>query len=528
MSVGNKSYIILALVALSTFVIGCRKYLNQTPPYGLSAEAVYSDPNNYINVLAKLYSGLSLTGIQGPAGNGDIAGIDEGFSAYIRVLWNLQDLPTDVAVCGWNDPGIPELNRMTWSPETSFIKGMYYRIYYQLTLCNEFIRQASEENMTRRGFSESDKARIRTYRAEARFLRALSYYHALDLFGNVPFITEEDLVGAFQPERITRAALFNYIESELISIEPLLNSPSPAVYGHATSAAAATLLARLYLNAEVYTGTQRYADAASVCSRIINSGAFSLHPNYRNLFRADNHTATDEIIFPIVYDGQYAQTWGGTTFLICAALGGNMNAADFGVNQRWFGLRTTPAFVDKFPDSTLDSRYLFWRSGQQKEITSLSTFTHGYGLPKYSNMTSAGVPGSNGGLSAHVDTDFPMFRYADVLLMYAECAARGYADAGLGLTYLNMVRERAYGNSNFNFTSLNLQDILDERGRELYWECVRRTDLIRFNQFVEGTYLWSFKGNATEGQAAPEYLKLYPIPTTDLVLNPNLVQNPGY
>ena len=515
---------------MTLFATSCRKYLNRTPPFGLNAEAVFSDPDNYINVLANLYSGLSMTGLQGPAGNGDIAGIDEGFSAYIRVLWNLQDLPTDVAVCGWvNDIGIPEMNRMTWSPENPFVRGMYYRIYYQLTLCNEFIRQSSESEMERRGFSDADRARIRGYRQEARFLRALSYYHALDLFGNVPFITEDDLVGAFQPERITRPELFNYIESELLEIEPLLLNPNlgAAIYGHATSAAAATLLARLYLNAEVYTGTPRYAEAANACMRVINSGAFGLSPSYPNLFKADNKNS-NEVIFPVVFDGQYAQTWGGTTFLICAALGGNMPQAEFGVNARWSGLRVTPMFVDKFPDSTLDSRYLFWRSGQQKEITNLGTFTQGYALPKFTNMTSAGFPGSNGGLSAHVDTDFPMFRLADVYLMYAECAARGFADAGLGLNYFNQVRQRAYGNTDFNLGSLELKDIIDERGRELHWECVRRTDLIRFNLFVEGTYLWSFKGGPVEGQAVSSHLKIYPIPTTDLVLNPNLIQNPGY
>jgi len=100
----RKSHFLLPLALVAIFTVSCKKYLNQTPPYGLNAEAVYSDPDNYINVLAKLYSGLSLTGIQGPAGSGDIAGIDEGFSAYVRVLWNLQDLPTDVAVCGCNDP----------------------------------------------------------------------------------------------------------------------------------------------------------------------------------------------------------------------------------------------------------------------------------------------------------------------------------------------------------------------------------------------------------------------------------------
>jgi hypothetical protein len=286
-------------------------------------------------------------------------------------------------------------------------------------------------------------------------------------------------------------------------------------------------LARLYLNAEVYTGTPRYAQAASLCADVINSNAFSLQNEYKHLFWADNNLSS-EIIFPVVYDGLYAQTWGGTTFLTSAALGGSMTASDYGTNGKWAGLRVTPMFVDKFPDSTLDARYQFYTTGQQKEITNLGTFTHGYALPKFTNLRSTGGAGSNGGSTPHVDTDFPMFRLADVYLMYAECAARGAADVGLGLQYLNRVRERAYGNTTYNFASLNLNDIIDERARELHWECVRRTDLIRFNLFTEGDYLWSFKGNSTEGQADAPYKKLYPLPTSDLVLNPNLIQNPGY
>jgi hypothetical protein len=162
-------------IAVMAFMPSCSKQLNQTPKYGLNAETVYSNPDQYIHVLAKLYSGLSMTGLQGPAGAGDIAGIDEGFSAYIRVLWNLQELPTDEAVCGWSDPGIPAANKMQWNADDGWVKGMYYRIYYQITLCNEFIWQARDSKLDERGFSDADKARIRTYREEARFLRALSY-----------------------------------------------------------------------------------------------------------------------------------------------------------------------------------------------------------------------------------------------------------------------------------------------------------------------------------------------------------------
>jgi hypothetical protein len=520
-----------AILILATGLVSglnsCKKQLNLKPKYGLNAETVYGDPSNYIHVVAKLYSGLSLTGLQGPAGNGDIAGIDEGFSGYIRVLFNLQEVPTDEVVCGWNDPGIPELNKSTWSAETSFIKGMYYRIYYQITLCNEFIRQSSDAKMDERGFSESDKAMIRTYRSEARFLRALSYYHAMDLFGNVPFVTEEDEVGAFQPKRIVRADLFNYVVSELQAVESELMSPSAVPYGRASSAAAQFLLAKTFLNAEVYTGTAHYTDCANYCTKVINSGAFSLDDKYTDLFRADNNTSP-EIIFPVVYDGINAQTWGGTTFLVNASIGGTMVPANYGVNGNWGGLRATAPFVNKFVDSTLDGRYQFYTDGQSKEITNLSTFAEGYALPKYQNITSTGALGSNNGLSAQSDIDFPMFRLADVYLMYAEAALRGGGDVSQGLNYVNQLRTRAYGNSSHNFAAITLDDIIDERAREMHWECTRRTDLIRFNLFTGSTYVWPFKGGDVAGTGTASYLNLFPIPTSDIILNPNLVQNPGY
>ena len=222
MKIISSSFLVLSLFAFYS----CTKNLNQSPAYGLNSEVVYSDPNNYINVLSKLYSGLSMTGLQGPAGQADIAGIDEGFSAYVRVLWNLQELPTDEAVCGWNDPGIPTLNKMQWNADDGWVKGMYYRIYYQITLCNEFIYQSRDERLDERGFSDADKEMIKMYRNEARFLRSLSYFHAMDLFGNVPFVTEEDRVGAFQPERITRTDLFNYVESELVDLSNVLSALS--------------------------------------------------------------------------------------------------------------------------------------------------------------------------------------------------------------------------------------------------------------------------------------------------------------
>ena len=512
----------------STLLLGaCGKNLNQSPKYGLNAEAVYSDPSNYIKVLAKLYSGMSMTGNQGPAGQADIAGIDEGFSAYVRVLWNMQELPTDEAICGWNDPGIPDLNKSQWNADNVWVKGMYYRIFYQITLCNEFIWQARDEKLNERGFTAAQVEQIVTMRNEARFLRALAYYHAMDLFGNVPFVTEEDRVGAFTPEQIMRADLFEYIESEIKAIENDLTAANAVAYGRASASAAHALLAKMYLNAEVYTGASRYADCATYCEKIINSNQFQLDDVYQDVFLADNNTSP-EIIFPIVYDGLYAQTWGGTTFMICSALGGSMVAADYGVNGKWAGNRATRPFIEKFTDTTEDSRWMFYTAGQQIDITSMSTFTQGYANPKYKNKTKDGLNGSNNATSAHVDVDFPMFRLADAYLMYAECAARGAANVGTGLFYVNQLRERAYGNTSFNLSSIDALTVLDERARELHWECTRRTDLIRYNLFTSGDYVWPFKGGIAGGTGVASHLKLYPLPTSDIVLNPNLIQNPGY
>ncbi|MFM7006685.1 MAG: RagB/SusD family nutrient uptake outer membrane protein [Flavobacteriales bacterium] len=521
-----KRLVTYTILASTLLLAACGKNLNQSPKYGLNAEAVYSDPDNYIKVLAKLYSGMSMTGNQGPAGQADIAGIDEGFSAYVRVLWNMQELPTDEAICGWNDPGIPDLNKTQWNADNVWVKGMYYRIFYQITLCNEFIWQARDEKLNDRGFSTTQVNAIKTMRNEARFLRALAYYHAMDLFGNVPFVTEEDRVGAFTPEQIMRPDLFAYIESELKAIENDLTPATSVDYGRASASAAHALLAKMYLNAEVYTGTARYTDCATYCEKIINLNHYQLDDVYQDVFLADNHTSP-EIIFPVVYDGLYAQTWGGTTFMICSTLGGTMVAADYGVNGKWAGNRATRPFIEKFTDSTEDSRWMFFNTGHQLDITSMSTFIQGYPNPKYKNKTKDGLNGSNNATSAHVDVDYPMFRLADVFLMYAEAKFRT-GDESTALLYMNKIRERAYGDQAHNYSSLTLQDFLDERARELNWECTRRTDLIRFDLFTSGTYVWPFKGGDAAGSAVSDKYKLYPIPTADIVLNPNLQQNPGY
>ena len=311
---------------------------------------VFDDPSAYKQVLAKLYAGLSVSGQQGPSGQPDIAGIDEGFGQYTRGFWYHQELTTDEALIGWNDATIKDFHEQDWSANDGFIAAFYSRIFYQISLCSEFLRETTDAKLSERGVSESQRTEIQTYRAEARFLRALSYWHALDCFRNVPFVTEDDVVGDFFPEQTTGSELYSFIESELKAIESELVRPNENEYARADQAAAWMLLAKLYLNAEVYTGQAAYSECITYCQKIVDSG-YSLDPDYAQLFLADNENA-EGVIFPVVYDGVNTRTWGGTTFIIHAAVGGSMDINNFGIDGGWGGIRTTSALVDKFPSLT--------------------------------------------------------------------------------------------------------------------------------------------------------------------------------
>ncbi|MDH5400379.1 MAG: RagB/SusD family nutrient uptake outer membrane protein [Cyclobacteriaceae bacterium] len=490
---------------------------------------LYDDPAVYKQLLAKLYAGMALTGQQGPSGNPDIAGIDEGFSSYLRMYWYHQELTTEEAVIGWNDQTIKDFHHHTWGAGDLFVQALYSRIFYQITFANEFIRETSDGKLSERGISGAGKADVGLYRSEARFLRALSYWHALDLFGKVPFVTDADPIGAFLPEQSTRSELFAYIESELLDMESTMAAPGTNEYARADQAAAWMLLAKLYLNAEVYTGQAKYTECITYLNKVIGGG-YSLHSNYQGLFLADNHTSP-EVIFPVAFDGANTQTWGGNTFIIHAAVGGNMSPDDFGIDGGWGGTRTTSAFVNKFsdPSGNTDSRAMFFSDGQALEINDIGLFTDGYAITKFKNITSTGTPGAH---ATFPDTDFPMFRLADAYLMYAEAVVRGGSGGSVAdaTGYINALRERAYGNTSGNITEtdLSLDFILDERARELYWENHRRTDLIRFGKFSQSDYVWPWKGKVKEGISTDSKLDLFPIPSSDLGANPKLTQNPGY
>jgi starch-binding outer membrane protein, SusD/RagB family len=521
---------VVAVAVLLGAAVSCTD-LTTEPRSDVTAANIFNDPASYRAFLAKLYGGLAVTGQEGPAGDSDIEGIDEGFGQYVRGLWQLQTLPTDEAVIGWGDDDLPEMNSKEWLSTNVFTTAFFARAFFQVTLANEFLRETTDAKLTERNVSDALRAEIQRYRAEARFLRALSYWHAIDLFGDVPFYTDADPPGQ-RPEQATRAEVFQFIVSDLNAIRGQLYPLGQAPYGRADQGAARMLLAKVLMNADAYGVGARYAEAMAEVDAIVASGAYQLAPQYRYNFLADNHTSP-EIIFPVPFDGNRTQTWGGTTFLIHAAVGGAMHGPDYGIGGGWWGLRATPQLVNLFPGGAggPDRRsHTFFTTDQSLNITNLHDFHHGYAAPKYRNVTRTGAPGSS---SQFPDTDYPMFRLADAYLMYAELHLRGGGGSmAQAVEYVNRIRERAYGGTDGNITAeeLTLPFLMGERARELFWEGHRRTDLIRFGEFTGGSHLWTFKGDRANpaGQATSDHLRLYPIPADELIANPNLRQNPGY
>ena len=513
-----------------------------------TADKALVTEEDYFSLLAQCYTGFATSGSYGPNGANNISGIDGGFSQYFRGRYHLNGLTTDEAVCGWNDQTLQDLHGLAWTTTDVFVAAFYYRIFYQISAFNEFIRQTNKATI-----ELPEKA---LWIAEARALRAFCWLDAIDNYGNVPFADETAAVGAELPKQISRKDLFTYIETEcldLINGEDLYEiGENP--YGRVNKGTPIMILAKLYLNAEVYIGEDRYQDCADILAKL--DGKYSLHNKYQELFLADNHNCTDEIIWAIEQDGNNVQSYGVTNYLIFACTGGDMDTKEIGISSGWGGVRTTPEFYKNFSDN--DTRKLFFtekeqevvlkrnydayvaeqkkagetpdsyedwlgddKKWQQADINLISEFTHGYGIMKFKNVNS---DGSKGQADGFVDTDFPVFRYADALLMKAECAKRGATGVD-GLAAFNQVRKRA-GLS--EVTDYTFDNILQERACELYMEGWRRSDLVRFGKFTSASKLWQWKGGVKDGKGVSSHMDLFPIPSNDLNANSNLVQNLGY
>jgi hypothetical protein len=542
---------LMLLAGIVVFSItSCKKNLVLIPNNELSSEQVFSTPAGYTEAMAKVYGAYATTGNTGPYGNADIQGVDEGTSDFWREFWNCEELTTDEAVITYGDPGVQPLHLMSWDENNQISQGLYYRSLYQITLCNNFLQQSTPSIVAGHGITGADATNIANYALEARFLRAYQYWVLMDVFGNPPFATETFKIGSGIPPQITRKALYAYVVGELKAIETLLPAPNKNLYGRVDQGAVWALLARIYLNAGIYTGTPDYADAITYCNKLISSNAYGLITNYQNLMLANNNLNTisgggtvSEFILTINYDGVKSNGYGGSQYMTFAEVGGSMPVTDFGISGGYAGMRTTSNILSLFPspattdgsqfpsNGNADSRAQFWYPGQTTGIASLTTFTDGIPSCKFRDITSNGTPTSS---ESFTDMDLPLFRLPEIYLIYAEADMRlngGVANA-TDVKYINAIRERAYTSNpaagDITTDQLTLQFILDERGRELFWEGFRRTDLIRYGLFTTGSYLWPWKGGIAGGTSVADYRNLFPLPESDLSANPNLKQNTGY
>lgn len=527
---------IFALLCMAGLLASCE--LDQYPHTETTSKDVYVSAENYESVLSGIYTSMIV--------NLSSISSDDRFQNYTRALLMFQEATTDNLDNVWAaGESTTDLNDLAWTAGDPWISAMYYHIFNIVALSNEFIRNSSDDAIS--GFSDADKAKIAGWRNEARCLRALAYYHALDLFPAVPFVDENDPVGSYIPETYTREQLFGYLESELSALSQPGALPESS-YGHVTSGTAATILAKMYLNAEVYVGKSYYDECIAACKDVINHG-YSLESVYGNLFNADNHKRTNEIIFALACNATNTVAWGAGTYLVCATrfdFDAGMTE-DFGVATYWNCLRTRPQLVDKFAEG--DGRALFgsrnraaytdspedgWYKvdgdtkyvyqDRPKEIISHDETTSGWLVNKWTNLTDGGETASDTRVVG-AETDFPVFRLADVYLMIAEAVLRGGSGASRSdaLNYVNMVRSRAYGNDSGNISDaeLTLDFILDERARELYTEATRRTDLIRFGKYTSG-YSWNWKGGVKDGKDVDSKYMYVPVPEAELSANPQL------
>lgn len=493
------------------------------------------------SLFSNIYSRLTITGNKQPYGDCDISGFDESSTLFYRMMHELNELSADQMWWIWSDIGITDLRDHSWKADNTIIGGLFFRLYKNIDFCNQYL------DIT----ANSTDTEIVAKRAEARFMRAFYYSYLLDMFGSVPIITTHSPTD--YPKQATRTELFQFVVSELKEVADLLPASGlRASYYRVDRVAAWLLLSRVYLNGQVYAGADFFNEAANYAKKVIDSN-YALATNYRHLFMGDNepayltlgNTAAQEVILAADQNPQTARSWGGSKFLICAYSDAGSTPYT-GCPESWKIMRSKTNLINLFftDDEVLtvkdsittaqahDDRALFCSSYNGKEYSfrcnQQTDFYGCWAVVKYTNLgaSQAYKPSD----SQWPDMDIPLMRKAEAYLTYAEAVMRGAAEQD-GLTALqavNTLRERANATS---FTTLTLQDIIDEWGREFYAEGRRRSDLIRFGMFGgQADYNWEGKAgmNCTDSSTFDLYRNIYPIPDSYRKTNPNIIQNEGY
>ena len=514
-------------------------------PSDSTSETVYgTNESGYVAGLTKLYFCFVSNETT------DLQVSDAGASELTRAFWTVQEVTSDACKCAWeNDAWVRAMNTNTWSDaDNDATYAVYVRTLQGIAYANEYLRQTASDRLSDRGVSSELAAKIQGFRAEARFLRAYFYWMALDVFGEVPFTTENSpFGGGVNPKQASRKDVFDYCITELTELADD-DSAMPAArsnYPRADKGAVLGLLARMYLNAEVYTGTPMWQEAKDACERIFTMG-YSLCPNYADLFRGDNGENPDvlnEVIFGVAYDAEQTQSYGGTSYLTLASIAAtDVSSTQMinGVNNGWGGIRVPYEYVEKYfnvrnADYTTgtydvnDKRgEMFYIKGRSESMEdALYVFLNGWSCLKFNNIPHDMDNDSflaTAASKAYSDIDFPMIRLGEIYLIYAE-ACMNLGQANTALPKLQELSSRAGVQAP---TSITTDFLLEERARELMWEGHRRTDLIRYGKFTSSSFLWTYKGGSFSGQGFDDYMKIFAIPASELAANPELHQNPGY
>ena len=506
----------------------------------------------------KQYAMLGLTGQKGLAGSPDLDGQDEGESGFYRTVFNCNELSTDECIWVWQDNvDIPQFTGLSWNSSSQRTEWVYVRLGYDITQFNFFLDQTE-------GLTDAESLR---QRAEVRFLRALHYWYFIDLFGKAPF--KEHFSNDLPVEKGGKE-LYDYIQTELAEAEADMYEPGEAPFGRADKAANWLLRARLYLNAEVYTGTADYQNAKTYADKVINSGAYQLCNDYRLMFMADNdenEEAMKEIILPIRQDGMKTRNYGGSTYLVCGARTGGMPY--MGTTNGWSCIIARNALVYKFfpnkdvpmipedvevptqadlpNDAAIDAwdaqygvrtvdiveaagddRAMFYSGAgggkRTMDPSAINSFQSGLSIVKWQNIRSDGESTSH---TEYPDTDIPLFRLAEAYLTRAEANFR-LNDTNAALQDILTLRSHRGCTTQPQANEIDEMYILDEWAREFYLEGRRRSDLVRFDCFTTDKYLWDWKGGVKEGKSVSDIYNVFPIPETDINNNPNMSQNEGY
>lgn len=506
----------------------------------------------------KQYAMLGLTGQKGLAGSPDLDGQDEGESGFYRTVFNCNELSTDECIWVWQDNvDIPQFTGLSWNSSSQRTEWVYVRLGYDITQMNFFLDQTEGKT----------DAETLQQRAEVRFLRALHYWYFIDLFGKAPFKEhfDNDL-----PVEKGGKELYDYIQTELAEAEADMYEPGQAPFGRADKAANWLLRARLYLNAEVYTGTADYENAKTYADKVINSGAYQLCGDYRLMFMADNDQnkeAMKEIILPIRQDGMKTRNYGGSTYLVCGSRTGGMPY--MGTTNGWSCIIARNALVYKFfpnkdvpmipedvdvpaqadlpNDAAIDAwdaqygvrtvdivaaagddRAMFYSGAgggrRTMDPSAINSFQSGLSIVKWQNIRSDGAATSH---TEYPDTDIPLLRLAEAYLTRAEANYR-LGDTNAALQDIVTLRSHRGCTAQPSASDIDEMYILDEWAREFYLEGRRRSDLVRFDCFTTDKYLWDWKGGVKEGRSVSDIYNVFPIPETDINNNPNMTQNEGY